>query len=99
MPQFDVHRHPDAVGYLLDCQADVLSGYSTRLVVPLQPQDVAPKAAGRLNPIFDLDGERLVMVTQFAAAMPIRELGPALFSLGPRKYDIIGALDVLLTGV
>lgn len=98
MAQFDVFRDPDA-GYLIDCQADALAGLSTRLVVPLQSPDVAPKPAGRLNPMFEIGGETLVMVTQFAAAMPVRALGRPVTSLARCQYDVIGALDILLTGI
>lgn len=99
MVQFQVFRNSDAPGYLLDCQSDALAGLSARLVVPLQPPDIAPKPAGRLNPSFEIEGAPMVMVTQIAAAVPARELGLAVISLSGRESDIIGALDVLLTGV
>jgi toxin CcdB len=37
MPRLDVHAMPAGrkAGYLLDVQADLLSGLSTRVVVPL----------------------------------------------------------------
>lgn len=99
MAQFEVFRNPDADGFLLDCQSDTLAGLSTRLVVPLQPPAIAPKPAGRLNPRFEVEGATMVMVTQFAGAVPVRELGASVGSLDAHEYDIIGALDVLLTGV
>ena len=50
MARFDVHANPSGPGYLLDCQADLLSHLTTRFVVPLLPLDAAPKPAARLNP-------------------------------------------------
>lgn len=50
MPQFDVYRNVAEPGYLLDCQADFLSGFTTRDVVPLLPPDYAPLPTRRLNP-------------------------------------------------
>jgi len=47
----------------------------TGFVAPLPPPGEAPPPDGRLNPIFDVPGERLVMVTRFAAAMRVAELG------------------------
>lgn len=98
MAQFDVHASPGG-GFLLDCQADLLSDLNTRLAAPLLPPEDAPKPAGRLNPLFDIRGERYVLVTQYAGAVEQRELGPIVASLAHRAHDIVNALDVLITGV
>ena len=52
-----------------------------------------------MNPAFEVAGERFVMVTQFAAAVPLRDLRSTGLSLDARQYEVIGALDMLLTGV
>lgn len=39
------------------------------------------------------------MRTQFAATVPKRELGEAIVSLNARSFEIVGALDVLISGV
>jgi toxin CcdB len=77
----NVYRQKHGGCHVLDCQAGLLNDLNTRLVVPLMSVDEAPKPAIRLNPIFDVEGERLVMVTQFAASVPIRELGEVAQSL------------------
>lgn len=99
MARFDVHRRPSGTGLLLDCQADLLGHLNTRFVVPLLPERDAPRPATRLNPLFEIGGERFVMVTQFAAAVHVRELGPAVLSLAGRDSEILNALDMLLTGI
>lgn len=83
---------------MLDCQADLLNRLNTRLVVPLQPPDDAPKPAGRLNPVFEIAGQSYVMVTQFATAVALSELGPVETSLSDHDTEIMNALDMLLTG-
>lgn len=98
MAKFDVYRQKQGGWLVLDCQADLLSDLNTRLVVPLLPIDQAPKPAIRLNPIFDVEGERLVMVTQFAASVPIRELGEIVQSLSPEQDAVSAALDMLIVG-
>lgn len=98
MAKFDVYARQGASGFLLDCQADLLSELNTRLVVPLLPEQHAPKPAGRLNPIFEVRGQRVVMVTQFAAAIPVRELGEHAGSLLPEQDAIGNALDMLISG-
>ena len=52
MARFDVHRRRDAAGYLLDCQADLLSDLTTRFVVPLLPLHAAPRRQIGSTPCF-----------------------------------------------
>jgi toxin CcdB len=100
MARLDVHvRRDGGSGYLLDVQADLLSGLNTRLVVPLLPEDQAPKPAARLNPMFEFAAGRVVMVTQFAAAVHVRDLGDRLASLDGEHERVTAALDLLITGV
>lgn len=96
MARFDVFRG-HAEGYLLDCQADVLSHFKTRFVVPLlAPQGAV--AASRLHPVFEIEGKRVVMVTQLASAVPLLELGKKVTSLSEEQTIIVNALDMLISG-
>lgn len=98
MAKFDVYRLRQGGGLVLDCQADLLNDLHTRFVVPLLTAEEAPKAAARLNPIFDIEGVTLVMATQFTSAIPLSELGEKVVSL-TREQDAIGnALDMLISG-
>lgn len=99
MAQFDVHENPVGNALLLDCQADLLSHLNTRLVAPLLLAEDAPKPAGRLNPVFEIRGKHYVMMTQYAAAIELCELGEKAVSLAGRDREIMNALDILLTGV
>lgn len=98
MARFDIFRARYGSGYLLDCQADVLQHLNTRFCVPLLPPDEAPLAGERLNPEFEINGEPVRMVTQFAAAVPVRELGDYAASLAEEHTAIMNALDMLTTG-
>jgi toxin CcdB len=65
MARLDVHRMPSkADGYIVDVQADLLSHLSTRVVVPLLPEESVPKPIGELNPVFEVLGKRYILVTQ-----------------------------------
>ncbi|MDQ4087878.1 MAG: CcdB family protein [Pseudomonadota bacterium] len=96
MARFDVHVGPDEE-LLLDCQADVLSHFETRLVVPLLPAKGTLQAS-RLHPIFAVEDQRVVMVTQLASAVPRRILRRKITSLADEQPAIMNALDMLLTG-
>ena len=98
MARFDVHARRDGPGYLLDYQSDLLGDLNTRFVVPLLVEAEAPRPAARLNPVFLIEGERVVMATQFAAAIAIREMGPHIGSLREQADAIGNALDMLICG-
>lgn len=98
MARFDAYAHPGEPGYLLDVQAGLLSPLSTRLVVPLLPVDLAPQAADRLNPCFEIQGVAVSMVTQFMAATPAAELTQHVASLDHHSAAILDAIDFLHQG-
>jgi len=98
MARFDVYRHPEGEGYLLDVQADVLAQLNTRVVVPLMAPRDAPLPAARLNPVFVLEGQQVVMVTQFLAAVPSMLLAQPMASLVAHDMEIINAVDMVFQG-
>ena len=98
MPQFDVHRSRDGDALLLDCQNDLLGHFDTRLVIPLIHTQAAQKLS-RLHPIFEIDGRQHMMATQLASAVDANDLGACIASLADRRYEILNAVDMLLTGV
>lgn len=98
MARFDVYCNALGEGYLLDVQSDLLTGLNTRVMVPLIPVASAPRPAERLNPVFQFDGDEVVMVTQFLAAVPQKELGRSLGCLEACVDEISAALDMLFLG-
>jgi toxin CcdB len=98
MAKFDVYRLRQGGTLVVDCQADLLGELNTRLVVPLLPRTDAPLPAARLNPVFSVGDEQMVMVTQFAATVPVAELGEWLTSLRQHDLAVGNALDMLISG-
>lgn len=99
MARFDVYELKRGGALVVDCQADLLDGLKTRVVVPLIAESAAPKPARNLNPVLDVGGERYVLMTQFLSAIEVRELGTKVGSLESQGEAALGALDFLLTGV
>lgn len=101
MARLDVYAMPGKgrAGYVVDVQADLLSDLATRTVVPLLPQDTAPKPIRDLNPVFEINGQSCVMVTQAIASVPRRELKRAIASLAEHHDRVTRALDILLLGL
>lgn len=98
MAQFDICRTTDG-DLVLDCQSDLLAHLNTRLVVPLLTADQFEVVAHRLNPLFMVDEVQHVMYTQFASAIPANQICETVMSLESRSFEIMNALDILLTGV
>ena len=98
MARLDVSPDPAGNGYLLDVQADALNRYTTRVVVPLRYVDDAPEPAERLNPVFRIAGDDVVMMTQWLSAVPAGMLGPSVTNLADQHTEVIAAIDFLIQG-
>ena len=64
--------------------------------IPLVPPDFAPPHNAKLNPVFDVDGERVSLVTQLATSIRTAELHRRVGSLASERDQIIAAIDVLI---
>ena len=96
MAKYDVHAFGD--GFLLDVQDDYLSALNTRIVVPLLPKADAALVSEKLNPVFVVNGEEMVMETHLLAAVPVASLGRPVGSLVERFDEITRALDFAFHG-
>ncbi|HSM21630.1 MAG TPA: CcdB family protein [Rubrivivax sp.] len=98
MARFDVYTNRGGAGFLLDVQADLITRLNTRVVVPLLPRDTAPTPADRLNPVFEVQGSKVYMATQFMAAVPQSELTTLIATLDRESDAIFSAIDFLHHG-
>lgn len=103
--QFDVYPNPssrmrDVYPFVVDLQSDVLGGLPTRLVAPLSrsrvPADQVPR---RLSPVFDVNGESLMLVAFEAAPLDKRLLRKKVSSLKDGANAVVAAMDAVLSGV
>jgi toxin CcdB len=82
-------------------QSSLFDAYRRRLVVPLVLRSSLPagaKVAGtRLNPVFKIKGQTLVLHPLDMVSVAINQLGPCVASLADRGQTIADALDELLT--
>ncbi|MFV3078031.1 CcdB family protein [Niveispirillum fermenti] len=100
MARYDLYPMPrHGRGYLLDIQADLLDRLDTRVVVPLFREEDAPPPMAGLNPVFQINGHRHVMLTQSIATIRRRDLGKPVLSLDGQHDTITAALDFLLSGI
>jgi len=103
MAQFDVYENPNVetrqqIPYLLDVQADLLEGLSTRVVVPLVFSSVMEAGTPHLNPRFNIKRESVVMSTAELAGVPADLLKERVYSLKEKREEIVAALQFLFAG-
>ena len=104
MAQFDVYENADVesrddIPYLLDVQSDLLDRLATRVVVPLVAKRVAGQLAARLNPQFRIQNRVVVMSTPELAGISKIRLSKKITNLAAKRDEIIGALDIVFTGI
>lgn len=97
MAQFDVYRLTGGE-LALDVQTDLLSGFQTRVVIPLVGPGEGLVTHPRLNPIFEIDGLPYMLATQSLIAIENRELGKVVANLDDRFDDIRSTLDMIFLG-
>lgn len=67
-------------------------------MVPLLPLEAIPEFARTLNPVFEVEGNPVVMMTQGLAAVPSQLLKRSVMSLESKRAEIVAALDLLFVG-
>jgi toxin CcdB len=94
--RFDIYQHD--VGLIVDLQTNLIDGLKTRLVAPLIPLERAPRPAGRLNPVLDIDGELYSLQPHLMTAVAENTLGRPVGNI-LRHYDrIVSAIDMVFNG-
>lgn len=97
MAQFQVYRVPGG-RLVLDLQTDLIDTGS-RVVAPLVSASSGPKALGRLEPTFTIEGAAYVLHVAEMAAVPSALLkGAPVTDLSGSDYEIRGALDMVFSG-
>ena len=105
MAQFTVCRNKNpqtrsAVPFLLDIQNDLLDDLETRVVIPLCLRSAMKgKTLRTLMPVIEIEGESFVLLTPQMAGIPKSELGVPVTRVDQHRFEIIAAVDFLLTGI
>ena len=97
MAQFQVYQVSGG-RFVLDLQTDLIDTGS-RVVAPLVPIAGGPGVIGRLEPVFEINGDAYALHTAEMAAIPSALLkGPPIADLSASDYEIRGALDMVFSG-
>jgi len=105
MPQFTLYKNEDSSSnevypYFIDVQNSLFSDLNSRLVIPLSPHRLLNNTdAKKLCPIIHIDKDDFVLLTHQMTSVPRSILNTEVTSLEGSRYEIIGAIDMLISGI
>jgi len=86
--------------FFVDVQSDLLDSLNSRVVIPLSlNKETNNTNAKKLCPIFDIEGKKYILLTHQMTSVPCSLLKKSFGSLENNRYEILGAMDILLTGI
>ncbi len=86
--------------YLLDIQSNLLCELRTTVVIPLCPTAITGNATiSKLCPTLEIDNINYVVMTQQMAGVDRKVLGKEISDLSNYRYEIIAALDFMISGI
>ncbi|MCU7940648.1 MAG: CcdB family protein [gamma proteobacterium symbiont of Bathyaustriella thionipta] len=105
MSQFTLYKNENKSSnktypYLVDVQNDFFDELNSRIVIPLSPHNVLNQTnAKKLCPIITIDDEQYVLLTHQMTSMPKTMLRKKVTSIENLRYEILGAIDFLVTSI
>jgi len=105
MEQFTLYRNENknskkAYPYFVDVQSDLLEELNSRIVIPLSSQKTLNNInAKKLCPVIEINEGAFVLLTHQMTSVPRSVLKKKITTLEQYRYDILGAIDLLLTGI
>jgi len=105
MTQFALYKNEDSASddtypYFIDIQNSLLSDLNSRLVIPLSPHATLNHTdAKKLCPVIHLDEGDFVLLTHQMTSVPSSILKTEVTSLESSRYEILGAIDMLISGI
>ncbi len=105
MAQFSLYKNEDSASndaypYFIDIQNSLLSDLNSRLVIPLSPHGALNNTdAKKLCPVIHLDEGNFVLLTHQMTSVPSSILKTEVTSLESFRYEILGAIDMLISGI
>ncbi len=97
MARWDVYRLRDGER-VVDCQANIQGQLGTRFVISIVPFDSGYPVKQGLNPVVQFQDEKIIVVTEAASTILVRDIAESLGSLDAAHDRIVQALDFLTGG-
>ena len=105
MNQFSLYKNENksskkAYPYFVDVQSDLVDSLNSRVVIPLSlSEETNNTNAKGLCPIFDIKDKDYILLTHQLTSVPVSLLKKESGTLESFRYEILGAIDILFTGI
>ena len=104
MAQFDIHKNPNPAArkhapFVVDLQSDHLRHVATRLCAPIKSIKAASRPIEGVMPEIEIGGKRFRIYMQELAAVPAALLGPSTATAAAYRFQLISAVDLLVSGI
>ena len=105
MAQFTLYKNQDrrsknTYPYFVDVQNSLFSELNSRLVIPFARHESLNKTeVERLCPVISILGKDYVLLTHQMTSVPVSILSQEEMSLEDQRYEILDAIDMLITGI
>jgi len=105
MSQYTLYKNENndskkAYPYFVNVQSDLLDELNSRMVIPLSPLKTLKNTnAKKLCPIIDIEEDCFVLLTHQLTSVPKSILKKETASLEKYRNEILGAIDLLFTGI
>jgi len=105
MPQFFLYKNQNkrtkgSYPYFVDVQNSLFSDLNSRLVIPFTGHQALGKTdVERLCPVIPIRGKNFVLLTHQMTSVPVAILTKEEMSLEEYRYEILDAIDMLITGI
>ena len=105
MPQFSLYENQDkrtkeSYPYFVDVQNSLFSDLNSRLVIPFTWHQALNKTdVERLCPVIPIRGKNFVLLTHQMTSVPVAILSKEEMTLEDYRYEILDAIDMLITGI
>lgn len=104
MAQFDVYRNPNPNGratvpFVVVLQSDLLDQLPSRWVAPLKLSKSISQRVEGLMPEVEVEGKKFTIFMYESGAVPAQSLGTRISSLEVHRFELIRAIDILVSGI
>src|SRR3954464_13854719 len=98
--QLDVHRNPGRnrrIPYVVVVQSNRFRDANTRIIVPLITVDTPDNQESDVSPVFEIEGNLVVLAPLQITNVRCDILGPVVASLADEDSRVTGAIDAAIS--
>ena len=105
MAQFSLYKNRDkrsknSYPYFVNVQNFLFSDLNSRMVIPFAKHESLNKTdVERLCPVIPIRDKKFVLLTHQMTSVPVSILSREEMSLESYRYEILDAIDMLITGI